>query len=171
MLSDPPPCGPKYEIVHFHPEKPKKFLYLDISAKDLKIEYTYALSFYKTQNAKYPVHMKNFIYSDRVATRNLGCDLGDAATVERAVSDDDWRVSYRKDEPEKQPLPEDLLQRRLCAQRSAKTAITSRHQTEVEKLLSREKQEAKRKEKAKRERLTFKGSESSSSSGSSSDPS
>ena len=54
MLSDPPPTGPAYEIVHFHPEKPRTYLYLDVAAKDLKIEYTYCWAVSKTTSKKKP---------------------------------------------------------------------------------------------------------------------
>ena len=35
MPCDPPPAGPRYEVAHFHPEKPKTLLYLDVSSTDL----------------------------------------------------------------------------------------------------------------------------------------
>ena len=71
---------------------------------------------------------------------------------------------YRKDEPEKEAIPEALLQRRLQAQKYAKVGITARRQTELQRILAEEKQRAKRSQKARRERAQFKASESSSSS-------
>jgi len=164
MLSDPPPSGPRYEVVHFHPEKPKTFLYLDVSSTDLKIDYTYCLAFLRTAATKYPVRMMNFIYTDRIPLPDGGANLGSPNVVDRICEDKDWRVSYRKDEPEKEAIPEALLQRRLQAQKYAKVGITARRQTELQRILAEEKQRAKRSQKARRERAHFKASESSSSS-------
>ena len=95
--------------------------------------------------------------------------MGLATVVEKACDDASWRVSYRKDEPEKDPVPEQLLQRRLNAQKHAKTGITSRRQPEMQKLLIKEKQRARRSQKARREQLQFQTQPSGSSSSSSSD--
>ena len=169
MLSDPPPSGPRYEIVHFHPQKPKKFLYLDTSGIDLKIEYTYCLGFHKTNSKDFPVEMFDYTYSDRFGSTEDRRRVGLATVVEKACDDASWRVSYRKDEPEKDPVPEQLLQRRLNAQKHAKTGITSRRQPEMQKLLIKEKQRARRSQKARREQLQFQTQPSGSSSSSSSD--
>jgi len=107
--------------------------------------------------------MNNYIYSDRFNVPGAGQDLGVATVVEKHCDDDAWRISYRKDEPEKDALPEALLQRRLQAQKHVKTTITGRRQPEIANLLSDEKQRAKRSEKARRERLQFHPSSSSSS--------
>ncbi|CAK8988483.1 Uncharacterized protein SCF082_LOCUS1409 [Durusdinium trenchii] len=52
--------------------------------------------------------------------------------------DSDWRVSYRKDTPESDPLPFDLLARRLSAQQRAKTGATSRRSPLLEQLRAEE---------------------------------
>ena len=112
MQSDPPPTGPRYEVVHFHPPKPREFQCLDVSALDFKVEYTYCVFFRKTENRKYPVMMLDYTYSDRLLQDVQVQELG-AATVITKQSAEEWRLSYRQDEPEKDPLPEALLQRRL----------------------------------------------------------
>eukprot|EP00438_Fugacium_kawagutii_P026261 Skav211347 [mRNA] locus=scaffold1797:119875:121381:- [translate_table: standard] len=169
MKGDPPPSGPRYDIVHFHPPKPEKFLYLDTSGKDLKIEYTYCLGFHRTKSTQFPVEMFDYTYSDRFGSPENRRRVGLATVLEKTSDNAFWRTSYRKDEPEKDPVPEQLLQRRLNAQKHAKTAITSRQQPEMQKLLAREKQRAQRSEKARRERLQFQPSGSSSSSASDSE--
>ena len=62
MQSDPPPAGPEYKAVQFHPSKPSSFPYLDTSGKDLKIEYTYCLGFYRTTSKNFPVNMRDYVY-------------------------------------------------------------------------------------------------------------
>eukprot|EP00435_Cladocopium_sp_Y103_P075602 s140_g60.t1 len=169
MLSGPPPTGPEYQIVHFHPEKPRTFLYLDVSAKDLKIEYTYCLAFFKTASKNFPARMTDFVYTDRIDLVDGGKSLGHATVVDKVCDAEDWRVSYRKDQPEKEALPEALLQRRLQAQKYAKTSLTQRRSTEMERVLSDERRRAHKSQKAQRERIQFKASTSSSSATSSSD--
>ena len=171
MLSDPPPVGPQYEIAHFHPSKPKTFLYLDAASMDLKIDYTYCLGFFRSTVSHVPARLVNYIYSDRIALVDGGQNLGKAIVVDRVCQDVHWRVSYRKDEPEKEALPEALLQRRFQAQKHVKIGITGRRQSEIQKLLADEKQRAKRSQKARRERLAFKSDDSSSSASDSSDSS
>ena len=139
---------------------------MDNTATDLKVEYTYCLGFFKTKSTKNPARIVNFIYSDRVSLPDAGRNLGVASVVDRVCADSDWRVSYRKDEPEKEAIPEALLQRRLQAQKQAKSGLTSRRQPVVERLLAEEKQRAHRSQKAHRERLQFQDSSSSSSSSS-----
>ena len=161
MLSDPPPTGPAYEIVHFHPEKPRTYLYLDVAAKDLKIEYTYCLAFSKTTSKNFPAKMTNFVYTDRIPMVDGGSSLGYATVVDKVCDAEDWRVSYRKDEPEKEALPEALLRRRLDAQKHAKSSLTQRRSTDMERLLSDERRRVHNAQKARRERLQFRAPSSS----------
>ena len=79
-------------------------------------------------------------------------------------NDTDWRVSYRKDGPEKDPVPAALLQRRLQAQKYAKRWLATLRSKEYERLLVDEKLRAKKSQKTRRQRLQFKESISSSSS-------
>ena len=111
--------------------------------------------------SNFPVRMANYIYNDRVNLQGGGKDLGVASVIGKQCDGDAWRVSCRKDEPEKGPLPEALLQRRLQAQRHAKTSLTSRRQPEVERLIAAEGQRRNRAEKGRRERMELKGSDSS----------
>ena len=92
MTCDPPPKGPCYQIMHFHPKKPLTFLYLDNTATDLKVEYTYCLGFFKTKSTKNPARIVNFIYSDRVSLPDVGRNLGVASVVDRVCADSNWRV-------------------------------------------------------------------------------
>ena len=175
MRTDPPPAGPKYDIVHFHPPKPKKFNYLDAGSMDLKVEYTYCVCFRRTKNKRYPVFLDDYTYSDRFISREKPRELGAPSLIVKD-SAEAWRVSYRKDEPEKEGLPETLLRRRLEQQRHARsTEITFRHTSEMEKLLAIEKEKARQKAKARRAQVVFarqsqsdSGASSSSSSSSSS---
>ena len=154
MTLDPPPAGPEYKIVHFHPDKPPTFRYLDNSGGDLKIEYTYCLSFRQTGNSNFPVRIKDCVYSDRLSgPLQGGKELGVAVSTIKPCQDSDWRVSYRRDTPESDPLPFDLLARRLSAQRRAKTGTTSRRSPLLEQLRAEEEARARKSIKARRERL------------------
>ena len=168
MQADPPPSGPSYEVAHFHPSKPRQFQYLDISGLDFKVEYTYCVFFRKTENKKYPVMMRKYIYSDRLLKGEHVEDLG-AARIINKESAEEWRVSYRQDEPEKEPLPESLLRRRLDHQRHVKSREpTSRRSSDLERMLALENARKRKQAKAKRERQVFACSSDSSSGSSSS---
>ena len=168
MRTDPPPGGPRYEIIHFHPQKPKEFKYLDAARCDLKIEYTYCLNFARSDRGKYPILMNDFIYSDRASDPSCARRLGPPTLLTKTSEDKDWRVSYRQNQPEKDVLPEDLLRRRLAAQKEAKGNTTSRRLPVLEQLRQQERRYAKQKLKDARERVVFGSADSSSSSSGSS---
>ena len=65
--------------------------------------------------------MINFVYSDRM--RGDGEDLGTVHYEEWQRQFDEWKVSYRKTTPEKNPLNVDLLRRRLEHQKAFKTNV------------------------------------------------
>ena len=90
MQSDPPPAGPEYKAVHFHPSKPFSFPYLDTSGKDLKIEYTYCLGFYRTTSKNFPVNMRDYVYSDRHFQHSSDRDVGPARVTNKSPSDANW---------------------------------------------------------------------------------
>ncbi|CAK9043725.1 unnamed protein product [Durusdinium trenchii] len=168
MRSDPPPAGPEYNINHFRPEFPKTFLYLDAASADLKIEYTYCVGLKRISGPAFQVRLKNFIYSDRCFQAELGISGGTARCIEKVPAADDWRLSYRQEKPETDPLPEPLLQRRLEHQKPAKTFLASRKSDTGSRLLKQEQQQARKRAKDRRERVIF-SCRSSSSSGSDSD--
>ncbi|CAK9043983.1 unnamed protein product [Durusdinium trenchii] len=142
MRSDPPPAGPEYNINHFRPEFPKTFLYLDAASADLKIEYTYCVGLKRISGPAFQVRLKNFIYSDRCFQAELGISGGTARCIEKVPAADDWRLSYRQEKPETDPLPEPLLQRRLEHQKPAKTFLASRKSDTGSRLLKQEQQQA-----------------------------
>ena len=90
-----------------------------------------------------------------------GSSLGYATVVDKVCDAEDWRVSYRKDEPEKEALPEALLRRRLDAYKHAKSSLTQRRSTDTERLLSDERRRVHNAQKARRERLQFRAPSSS----------
>ena len=155
MKSDPPPKGPEYNIVHFRPKKPQKYLYLDTSGTNLKVEFTYCVGLKRHQGPTFRAILKDFIYSDTCFQTQKARNCGMAVCVERASQAEDWRWSYRTDSPEKEPLPESLLRRRLEHQKSAKTFLACRRSTEMARLLKEEEQRARKSAKDKRESKVF----------------
>ena len=118
MLNDPPPAGPQYEIVHFHPEKPRSFLYLDTTGKEFNIAYTYSLAFQKTTSTNFPVRMRNYIYTDRITAPNAGRDLGVASVLKRESDEESWRTARMS--------PRKTRYRRRCYSDACKPKSTQR---------------------------------------------
>ncbi|CAE8655101.1 unnamed protein product [Polarella glacialis] len=120
MRLDPPPAGPSYSIVPFQPAKPQVIKKLNNSRTKLMIEFTYCIRFDRHRNPQFGIEIKDFVYSDRIVDERNGVPIGDVVCEDIKPKEADWRLSYRKTTPEKEPLNVQLLQRRLAHQAHAK---------------------------------------------------
>ena len=173
MRSDAPPVGPSYEIVRFNPAKPSEAFGLDEKAADFMIEYTYCIAVRKDPTQEWGVQVHNYVYSDRMLQRGQGPGTRLAPIRRRAwpTGDPGWRLSYRKTEPESEPLNLRALQRRLEKQAAYATGPTARRDAVVEKVRKLEAQAARSLAKAGRQRKQAASLLGSSSSSASSDAS
>eukprot|EP00747_Dinoflagellata_sp_TGD_P003615 gnl/TRDRNA2_/TRDRNA2_109331_c1_seq1.p3 gnl/TRDRNA2_/TRDRNA2_109331_c1~~gnl/TRDRNA2_/TRDRNA2_109331_c1_seq1.p3 ORF type:complete len:132 (+),score=32.57 gnl/TRDRNA2_/TRDRNA2_109331_c1_seq1:634-1029(+) len=101
--------------------------------------------------------MYDFTYSDHLADPANGRDIGKVVPKKHDSGGDDWRYSYRKTTPEKDPFNVDLLRRRLEHQDFAKGAVTPRRHTDIQMIHKEERQRAKRNKKAKLMRAVWAG--------------
>lgn len=150
MSLDPPPLGPEYVIHPFKPTPKGVLRKLDAQACGLQIEYTYALRFERGPKAlEYPI-CRNFVFSDLFNQKTAGETLSPIRCLETKNADE-WRISYRSTEPEKNPLNVALLQRRQAKQGALMDlSKCSRRRTYLETLLRNEKHAASVKAKMMR---------------------
>ena len=150
MSLDPPPLGPAYYVKSFKPSPKTHIFKLDTSLCDIQIEYTYCIFFDRASDGH--VRGWNFWYSDRVDKRTLGSSIGKLKAI-KVPCKEDWRLSYRATQPEKNPLNVDLLKRRMAKQSAfIDSSGASRRTNFMQALLRREKQGAKQKAKYLRQK-------------------
>lgn len=140
----------------FHPVKPAEVKQLDNKGTKLMVDYTYCLGFEMGAASGAGVLVKDYVYSDRVSLPGAGVLVANAVCRVKAASEPDWRVSYRKQAPEQDPLNINPLRRRLEHQRSCKfQCLTCRHDGDFSVLRILEKQAAKRRAKEMRQRAVI----------------
>ena len=84
--------------------------------------------------------------------RTLGSSIGKLKAI-KVPCKEDWRLSYRATQPEKNPLNVDLLKRRMAKQSAfIDSSGASRRTNFMQSLLRREKQGAKQKAKYLRQK-------------------
>ena len=143
MALDPPPHGPAYRVVLFEPTTKQNTTKLDAQRLDLQIEYTYCILFERASAGH--VRVYNSVYSDR--GKEKATLLGKAESVVHP-STEDWRRSYRTQQPVKTPLNLSLLQRRLAKQKAfADDCIVARRDPLLVALQKREKRLAHQRNK------------------------
>ena len=168
MVLDPPPGGPAYKIVNFKPTKPAQIKKLDAGPTTLSIEYTYCLQFKRGQRG---VELYSLVFSDRISGERI-LPLSHILIK----TDAEWRMSYRKTAPEKDPLNVALLARRREKQlpfASSGKDGACRRTSFMKAMLQRERRAVKQKSKAARTKAVLavnlaEAADSSSSSSSSS---
>ena len=114
MALHPPPQGPAYKVKVFEPEAKQYCKKLDLSGLDLQIEYTYCIMLERASRGHARVF--NYVFSDRPSCGKKGILVGRAECTSVKCTDD-WRRSFRAQQPEKTPLNISLLQRRWAKQK------------------------------------------------------
>lgn len=153
MSLDPPPKGPAYYIKVFEPESKTFCKKFDTAGLELQIEYTYCLLLERARAGH--VRVVNYVFSDRESAGKAGVTVGRAeCTIQKCT--DEWRRSFRAQQPEKNPLNVALLQRRLHKQRTfADIGPVSRRDSRLVELRKREKRAAHARSKYLRQKRVF----------------
>lgn len=142
MLLDPPPHGPSYSVHAFSPPKPSVIRKLDVSVNKFRIEYSYCVACARFAGDR--VTAKNLVFSDRV----IGDTIEPLSCLE-VKTDPEWRISFRKETPEKYAINAELLRRRYEVQSSI-NPLATRREPYLAQLLRRERQAAKLQSKHRR---------------------